>query len=160
MCLPCLASFQLKFQASSHICEFHIKIQCKCMVRIPWSMYYGSHAPLQILQLLQVDVFFGSDAAPSIWPWSHLEDFVRLALACKTFALDGIVARQLANIAWCVWWHDEEAFWNHFEPTPGTPESSIGDLHEPLVDLEEEPDGLGFPYQWSPSSLESTSPPM
>ena len=85
---------------------------------------------------------------------------MRLALTCRTFALDDIVARQLAEIDWCVSWHDEEALLAAMIPSSPTPEPSIGDLHEPLVDLEEEPDGLGFPYQWSPSSLESTSPPM
>ena len=50
------------------------------------------------LQLLQSSIFWGADNAPSIWPWSYLEDYVRLALTTRYFAFDDTVVCQLAEI--------------------------------------------------------------
>ena len=88
---------------------------------------------------------------------------MRLALTCQYFAFDDIANKQLNEIRWCVWWHNEEALLAAGMLIPGTPESP-SDLHVPLVDLEEDPDGLGFPFEWSPvqseGDLQPTSPPM
>ena len=130
-----------------------------------WSPVQSEGDPqlLQLLQLLQVDVFWGSESGASIWPWCHLEDYVRLALTCQYFAFVDIANKQLNEIRWCVWWHNEEALLAAGMLIPGTPESP-SDLHVPLVDLEEDPDGLGFPFEWSPvqseGDLQPTSPPM
>ena len=61
-----------------------------------------------ILALLQRDVFWG--AAPSIWPWSYLEDYVRLALTTRYFASDDTVVCHLAEIKWCVRQHNRIQF--------------------------------------------------
>ena len=58
------------------------------------------------LQLLQLDVFWGADNAPSIWPWSYLDDYVRMALTTRYFAFDDMVVCQLAEIKWRVRQHD------------------------------------------------------
>ena len=62
------------------------------------------------LQLLQLDVFWGGDNAPSIWPWSYLEDYVRLALTTRYFAFDDMVVCQLAEIKWRVRKHNRTQF--------------------------------------------------
>ena len=66
-----------------------------------WSPVQSEGGPqlLQLLQLLQVDVFWGSESGASIWPWCHLEDYVRLALTTRYFAFDDMVVRQLAEIS-------------------------------------------------------------
>ena len=72
-----------------------------------WSPVESEGDPqlLQLLQLLQVDVFWGSEE--SIWPWCQLEDYVRLALTTRYFAFDGMVVRQLAEISELVESHDD-----------------------------------------------------
>ena len=62
------------------------------------------------LQLLQCSIFWGADNAPSIWPWSYLEDYVRLALTTRYFASDDTVVCQLAEIKWCVRQHNRIQF--------------------------------------------------
>ena len=70
-----------------------------------WSPVQSEGDPqlLQLLQLLQIDVFWGSEA--SIWPWCHLEDYVALALTTRYFAFDDMVVRQLAEISELVYSH-------------------------------------------------------
>ena len=73
-----------------------------------WSPVQSEGDPqlLQLLQLLQVDVFWGSESGANIWPWCHLEDYVRVALTTRYFAFDDMVVRQLAEISELVNSHD------------------------------------------------------
>ena len=90
----------------------------------------------ELLELLRVDVFWGSGrrgiwgSGVSIWPWCHLEDYVRLAMTCKYFAFDDTVIEQCNQIKWSQWWHNEEALIAEGLLIPRTPESpSDLDVH-------------------------------